>query len=69
MKLHLIPREELRFLQATTVACNTWYPSLYFAGSSTGVNGPEASVEGVVRMGSDGLVRWQFVGVSPLSED
>lgn len=63
MKLHLIPREELRFLQATTVACNTWYPSLYFAGSSTGVNGPEASVEGVVRMGSDGLVRWQFASM------
>lgn len=37
------------------------YPPLYFSGSSKGVKGDNAIVEGVVRMGPDGVVRWRFV--------
>jgi hypothetical protein len=42
------------------------YPPLYFSGSSKGVNGNEALVEGSVRRGRDGAVRWQFVSTPPV---
>jgi hypothetical protein len=66
MKFHLIPKEKIRFLQPLrNAARHPLYPSLYFAGSSTGVNGQEAAVEGVVRMSPGGVVRWQFVRALP----
>jgi len=37
------------------------YAPLSFTGSSKGVNGNEAEVEGFVRMGHDGVARWQLV--------
>jgi hypothetical protein len=37
------------------------YPPLCFSGISRGVNTRHAVVEGTVRMGEDGIVRWQFV--------
>jgi hypothetical protein len=37
------------------------YPPLFFSGTSRGVHGNEAIVEGLVRMGWSGVVRWQFV--------
>jgi hypothetical protein len=65
MKFHLTPKENIRLLQPLgPVAANPLYPSLYFAGSSMGVNGQEAAIEGVVRMEPDGTVRWQFVRAS-----
>jgi len=65
VKLHLIPKEKIRFFHTVnTVASHRRYPSLYFTGSSMGVDGHEAVVEGVVRMNSDGVVRWQFVRAS-----
>jgi hypothetical protein len=37
------------------------YPPLCFSGFSRGVNTRHAVVEGTVRMGEDGIIRWQFV--------
>ncbi|KAF9015455.1 hypothetical protein BDQ17DRAFT_1269290 [Cyathus striatus] len=39
------------------------YPPLYFVGSSKGVNGNEAVVEGFVQMAKDGKPRWQFMSI------
>lgn len=68
IKMRLTAPEHLRFrrpldaktLQSSCVSPNSC-PPLYFSGSSKCVNGSEALVEGTVRMGSDGAVRWQFV--------
>ena len=68
LKLHLIPAESMRVHAPPDVGLvlNTKpdypYPPLFFSGTSRGVNGNEALVEGLVRMGWDGVVRWQFVG-------
>lgn len=72
VKLRLTAPDNLRFrrplkakaLESSSVSPDP-YPPLYFSGSSKGVNGNEALVEGTVRMGRDGAVRWQFVRVSP----
>lgn len=39
------------------------YPTLYFSGSSQGINGNEATVVGSVYMADDGVVRWRFVSL------
>lgn len=41
------------------------YPTLYFTGSSWGIQGNEASVIGSVTMSEGGVVRWRLV--SPIS--
>lgn len=72
VKLRLTAPDNLRFrrplkakaLESSSVSPDPC-PPLYFSGSSKGVNGNEALVEGTVRMGRDGAVRWQFVRVSP----
>lgn len=43
------------------------FPPLCFSGTSKGVNGNEAAVEGYVVMGKDGVPRWQLVRVFYLS--
>lgn len=37
------------------------YPTLYFTGSSWGIQGNEATVVGSVAMSESGVVRWRFV--------
>jgi hypothetical protein len=65
LKLHLIPEEEIcssiRLRPSLGSTLDTEYPPLYFGGTSRGVNGNEATVEGCVRMGEDSVTRWQFV--------
>jgi hypothetical protein len=67
LKLHLIPVESMRVHAPPDVSFapssnqNYPYPPLFFSGRSRGVHGNEAVVEGLVRMGWDGVVRWQFV--------
>jgi hypothetical protein len=51
--LHLSPHPRVIF--------HSEYPPLYFGGTSKGANGDQATVEGCVRMGDDGVARWQFV--------
>ncbi|THV06105.1 hypothetical protein K435DRAFT_886375 [Dendrothele bispora CBS 962.96] len=63
VKLHLIPRDQFHFggydVQ-TESSPNSLYPTLYFAGSSRGLSGVEAAIEGYVRDAGDGIVRWRF---------
>ncbi|KAF9458738.1 hypothetical protein BDZ94DRAFT_1269931 [Collybia nuda] len=69
VKLHLTALENLRFCRprkAKSEGLRTSpdpYPPLYFSGSSKSVNGAEALVEGTVRMGHDGVVRWNFASI------
>ncbi|ESK98242.1 f-box domain-containing protein [Moniliophthora roreri MCA 2997] len=62
VKLSLVPRDKLRHLRPhpEPKTHNALYPTLYFAGISRGVTGNESNVEGNVRIGLDGTVRWQF---------
>ena len=64
LQLHIIPSSESSSLHLRVppgATRDSEYPPLYFGGTSRGVNGNEASVEGCVRMGEDGVARWQFV--------
>ncbi|KAK7058345.1 hypothetical protein VNI00_001976 [Paramarasmius palmivorus] len=65
VKLNLIPKDKLRHLKANPEpkTYNALYPTLYFAGISRGAAGNESSIEGSVRIGADGTVRWQFLDV------
>ncbi|KAJ3718435.1 hypothetical protein C8R42DRAFT_675984 [Lentinula raphanica] len=62
VKLHLVPENQLRFHEPSPDCgqVKTRYPTLYFAGTSRGVTGNEAKVEGSVCIGIDGTVRWTF---------
>lgn len=40
------------------------YPTLYFTGSSWGIQGNEATVVGSVTMSEGGVVRWRFASIS-----
>ncbi|KAG0699721.1 hypothetical protein DFH29DRAFT_35429 [Suillus ampliporus] len=40
------------------------YPTLYFTGSSLGIQGNEATVTGSVTMSESGVIRWRFASVS-----
>ncbi|TFK36787.1 hypothetical protein BDQ12DRAFT_736537 [Crucibulum laeve] len=65
-KLHIIPMQSsraYRFATSGEMTSHDPYPPLYFSGSSKGVNGNEAIVEGFVRMGKDGKVHWQFMTI------
>jgi hypothetical protein len=66
VKLRIIPPADIRFFASSEVVASASpkHPVTFFTGSSRGVNGNEAIVEGYVRMASDGTVRWKFV--SPL---
>ncbi|KAF8446324.1 hypothetical protein L210DRAFT_3628802 [Boletus edulis BED1] len=64
LKLHLTSPDAVpkyytldRFPQSE----DTKYPTLYFSGSSHGIQGREATIVGSVYMGNDGVVRWRFV--------
>jgi hypothetical protein len=45
---------------------HSMFPPSYYSGVTRGVSGNEATVEGVVRMGPDRVVRWHFVSISHL---
>ena len=67
MNLHLVPKQKMRFLRVSEpAALHPRYPPLYFMGSSMGVNGQQATIEGMVQMNPDGIVQWQFVRASLL---
>ncbi|KAJ3714002.1 hypothetical protein DFJ43DRAFT_1007917 [Lentinula guzmanii] len=63
IKLHLVQQSQLCFHEPSPDCENvkTRYPTLYFCGTSRGVSGNEAKVEGSVCIGIDGTVRWTFV--------
>jgi len=67
VKLRVISKQALRHrlppLVDRWVSLDPQYPPLYFSGCAKGVQGSEAVVEGMVRMGVDGVPRWQFVSV------
>ncbi|KAF8973541.1 hypothetical protein BDZ97DRAFT_1751578 [Flammula alnicola] len=65
VKMHLIPSKEMRFhkLPEDSVERNVLFPPLCFTGSSKGVNGNEAAVEGFVTMGKDGIPRWRMTSI------
>ncbi|KAF8912947.1 hypothetical protein CPB84DRAFT_1670444 [Gymnopilus junonius] len=65
VKLHVVPCNQLRFHRTISNATpdHDIYPPLYFTGSSKGVNGNEAAVEGLVTMGQDGKARWQLISI------
>ncbi|KAF5375019.1 hypothetical protein D9758_000096 [Tetrapyrgos nigripes] len=72
VKLHLISPDELSFSRYefhssyTQHVHNPRYPTLYFAGTTRGLNGREADIEGYVRIAADGTVRWKFFRESPI---
>lgn len=65
LKLRLVPAASLPsncdFLQPNKSVKLSRYPNLYFSGTSKGVEGNEATVNGIVSMGDDGVARWRFV--------
>ncbi|TFK76733.1 hypothetical protein BDN72DRAFT_829885 [Pluteus cervinus] len=67
VKLRIVSRQAMRFhLPPSTdrlAGPDPRYPPLCFSGSAKGVQGNEAVIEGMVRMGVDGVARWQFVSV------
>ncbi|KAJ3985379.1 hypothetical protein F5890DRAFT_1156935 [Lentinula detonsa] len=65
IKLHLVQQSQLCFHEPSPDCENveTRYPTLYFCGTSRGVSGNEAKVEGSVCIGIDGTVRWTFGAV------
>ncbi|KAF9066053.1 hypothetical protein BDP27DRAFT_1424201 [Rhodocollybia butyracea] len=61
VKLHLVSKSELVFHEPPRYGnVNPRYPMLCFSGTSCGANGHEAKVEGHVRIGIDGSIRWTF---------
>ncbi|KAJ3513121.1 hypothetical protein NLJ89_g3125 [Agrocybe chaxingu] len=65
VKIHLVPTTEIRFIRSSDLRPDEHdhYPPLCFVGSSKGVNGNEAQVEGYVRMGKDGIARWYLTSI------
>lgn len=65
LKLHLMPHADISPLillhPPPGSTLDIQYPPLYFGGTSRGVHGNEATVEGCVTMGEDDVARWQFV--------
>ncbi|KAH7930565.1 hypothetical protein BV22DRAFT_1054743 [Leucogyrophana mollusca] len=67
LKLHLIDVENVPSFYALDrfpESHNPKYPTLYFAGTSWGIHGNEATVVGSVSMSDEGIVRWRFASVS-----
>jgi len=66
LKLHLSPMEHLTVREWPNLGLlhpDSSFPPLHFTGSSRGISGTEAKIEGFVRMGRDGVPRWQFVSI------
>jgi len=69
LTLHLTSPNKLRFRGHTDtdssgcVMDDPQYPPLYFDGKSRGANENEATVEGSVRMSTEGVALWRFVSV------
>ncbi|KAJ4476606.1 hypothetical protein J3R30DRAFT_3487757 [Lentinula aciculospora] len=63
IKLQLVTQSQLRFHDPAPDSENlkTRYPTLFFCGTSRGISGNEAKIEGNVSIGIDGTVRWTFV--------
>ncbi|KAF8167815.1 hypothetical protein B0H34DRAFT_683143 [Crassisporium funariophilum] len=63
MKLHIIPAQQMRFHRSVDLRTNksSTHAPLCFTGVSKGVNGNEATLEGLVTMGKDGTARWRFI--------
>ncbi|KAF8656390.1 hypothetical protein AX16_002576 [Volvariella volvacea WC 439] len=66
IKLQIIPKKSLRYCippDTRSSGPNMEYPPLFFTGSAKGVTRNTSVVEGMVSMGMDGIVKWQFVSV------
>ncbi|KAF4623349.1 hypothetical protein D9613_002064 [Agrocybe pediades] len=63
LKLHIARSSELRYYRPPTESHHPAYPTLCIGGSSKGVNGNEAIVEGCVIMGQDGVARWEIISI------
>jgi hypothetical protein len=65
VKLQVVPQREIRFFESSEIqpSASPKHPGTFFNGSSKGINGNEATVEGYVRMASDGTVRWKMVSI------
>ncbi|PBK77144.1 hypothetical protein ARMSODRAFT_949034 [Armillaria solidipes] len=63
VKLKVVARDKLKFSNTDDDPAirNPLYPSLYFHGTSRGVDGNGSVIEGMVKMGNDGAVRYKFV--------
>jgi len=65
VKLRIVSPDTLKFYRASDLTkIPGKVPPLCFVGSSKGVNGNEATVEGYVALGKDGIARWYFVSRS-----
>jgi len=68
VRLHLISRDQFHFDNYDArgeSSSHPLYPTLYFAGASRGLTGPEANIEGYVKVAEDGTIRWRFVSLHP----
>ncbi|KAF9479735.1 hypothetical protein BDN70DRAFT_672095 [Pholiota conissans] len=67
VKLRLVPAYNMRFHSIpdddNVLDQFSRFPPLAFSGTSKGVNGNEAAVEGYVVMGKDGILRWQLTSI------
>jgi len=63
LKLRLVPSSFIHrfmFIHPRNSSNSSKFPNLYFAGTFNGINGNEATVNGSVSMGHDGVVKWRF---------
>ncbi|KAK0456391.1 hypothetical protein EV421DRAFT_1752147 [Armillaria borealis] len=62
VKLKVVARDKLKFsnMDDDPAIRNPLYPPLYFHGTSRGVDGNGSVIEGMVKMGNDGAVRYKF---------
>ncbi len=63
VKLKVVARDKLKFSNTDDdpAICDPLYPPLFFHGISRGVDGNGSVIEGMVKMGNDGAVRYKFV--------
>ncbi|KAK0208423.1 hypothetical protein DFS33DRAFT_1379944 [Desarmillaria ectypa] len=65
VKLKVVARDTLKFsnMDNNPTIHNALYPPLYFRGISCGVDGNRSDMEGMVKMGNDGVVCYKFVSI------
>ncbi|KAJ3575920.1 hypothetical protein NP233_g795 [Leucocoprinus birnbaumii] len=65
VRLHIVPESQIRFYPPSEIepSASLKHPITFFHGTSKGVNGNEAVVEGYVRVATDGSVRWRLLSI------
>src|SRR5271154_5404218 len=65
LSLKIVSRDQMSSsIRLRTLPGNTLddeYPPIFFCGQQRGAHGNEATIEGCVRMGEEGVAKWQFV--------